>query len=112
MVSRKSAVRSCRSRIGNAALYDEYIASARKFAQAAANYGATAMFSNHTEFDNAYFKSQTALALRALHGDDNRHSNQFFVSVCTHIATPPRGRSLELVQRAQNGHFCPFTARS
>jgi len=34
--------------------------------------------SNHTEFDNAYFKSHTAPALRALHGDDNRHSNQFY----------------------------------
>ena len=63
---------------GNAALYDEYIASARKFAQAAADYGATALMSNHTEFDNAYFKSHTALALRALHGDDNRHGNQFY----------------------------------
>jgi glyoxylase-like metal-dependent hydrolase (beta-lactamase superfamily II) len=62
----------------NPAVYDEYIASARKFAQAAANYGATAMFSNHTEFDNAYFKANTALALRALHGDDKRHSNQFY----------------------------------
>ncbi len=60
------------------AVYDQYIASARKFAQAAAAYGANALMSNHTEFDNAYFKSHTALALRALHGDDNRHSNQFY----------------------------------
>ena len=59
------------------AFYDLYIASARKFAQAAAAYGATALMSNHTQFDNAYFKSHTARALRALHGDDKRHSNQF-----------------------------------
>jgi len=63
---------------GTAALYDEYIASARKFGQAAAAFGANALMSNHTEFDNAYFKANTALALRALHGDDKRHSNQFY----------------------------------
>jgi metallo-beta-lactamase class B len=40
--------------------YDQYISSARKFAQAAAAYGATALLSNHTEFDNAYFKAHTA----------------------------------------------------
>lgn len=44
--------------------YDQYIASARKFAAAAAAFGATALLSNHTEFDNAYFKAQTAEALR------------------------------------------------
>jgi len=39
---------------------------------------ANALMSNHTEFDNAYFKSHMALALRALHCDDKRHSNQFY----------------------------------
>jgi len=63
---------------GSAATYDQYIASSRKFARAAAEYGATALLSNHTEFDNAYFKAPTALALRALHGDNNRKSNQFY----------------------------------
>ncbi|HEY8475314.1 MAG TPA: MBL fold metallo-hydrolase [Chloroflexota bacterium] len=64
------------------AYYDEYIASVRKFAQAAADYGATALLSNHTEFDNGYFKAQTALALRELHDDkgrkghDERHRNR------------------------------------
>lgn len=47
------------------AYYDQYISSARKFAQAAAAYGATALLSNHTEFDNAYFKAHTAAALRS-----------------------------------------------
>jgi metallo-beta-lactamase class B len=46
------------------AFYDQYIASARKFAQAAADFGATALLSNHTEFDNAYFKAMTAQELR------------------------------------------------
>ncbi len=40
--------------------YDRYIASARKMAKAAADYGATVLISNHTEFDNAYFKAHAA----------------------------------------------------
>jgi metallo-beta-lactamase class B len=43
-----------------AAWYDGYIASAKKMAKAAADYGATALLSNHSEFDNGYFKAQTA----------------------------------------------------
>jgi metallo-beta-lactamase class B len=42
------------------AYYDQYIASAQKFAKAAAEYGATILLSNHTEFDNGYYKSHTA----------------------------------------------------
>ncbi len=45
---------------GTAAYYDGYIASAKKMAKAAADFGATAMVSNHTEFDNAYYKAHTA----------------------------------------------------
>ena len=64
--------------------FDEYIASARKFAQAAAAYGATALISNHTEFDNAYFKAFTAQSLRpaAVPFDEpgpGRVPNPFFV---------------------------------
>lgn len=44
------------------AYYDEYIASAGKFADAAAAYGAVALMSNHTEFDNSYFKAHSAAA--------------------------------------------------
>ena len=44
----------------NAAYYDGYIASSKKVAQAAAAYGATALLSNHSEFDDAYFKAHTA----------------------------------------------------
>ncbi len=43
-----------------AAFYDGYIASSRKVAKAAADYGATALMSNHSEFDNAYFKAHSA----------------------------------------------------
>ena len=38
---------------GNAGYYDTYIASVKKMAKAAADFGATALMSNHTEFDNA-----------------------------------------------------------
>lgn len=42
------------------AYYNEYIASSAKFAQAAAAFGAAALMSNHTEFDNSYFRAHTA----------------------------------------------------
>ncbi len=44
------------------AWYDTYIASSKKMAKAAADYGATALISNHTEFDNGYYKAHTAAA--------------------------------------------------
>jgi metallo-beta-lactamase class B len=45
---------------GAATYYDGYIASVRKMAKAAADFGATVLLSNHTEFDNGYYKSHTA----------------------------------------------------
>jgi metallo-beta-lactamase class B len=45
---------------GTPAYYDGYIASNRKLAKAASESGATALISNHTEFDNAYYKAHTA----------------------------------------------------
>jgi metallo-beta-lactamase class B len=42
------------------AYYDGYIASSQKLAKAAAAYGATVLLSNHTEFDNGYYKAHTA----------------------------------------------------
>ena len=44
----------------SAAYYDGYIASSKKMAKAAADFGATALMSNHSEFDDAYFKAHTA----------------------------------------------------
>jgi metallo-beta-lactamase class B len=44
----------------DAAYYDGYIASSRKMAKAAADFGATALMSNHTEFDNGFFKAHAA----------------------------------------------------
>ena len=45
---------------GTAAYYDQYLASSQKLAKAAAAYGATVLLSNHTEFDNGYYKAHTA----------------------------------------------------
>lgn len=45
---------------GSAAYYDGYIASVKKISKAAADFGATALVSNHTEFDNAFYKAHTA----------------------------------------------------
>jgi metallo-beta-lactamase class B len=45
---------------GTSAYYDQYLASSRKMAKAAADYGATVLLSNHTEFDNGYYKAHTA----------------------------------------------------
>jgi metallo-beta-lactamase class B len=54
---------------GDAAYYDGYIASAKKMEKAAADFGATALMSNHSEFDDAYFKAHTAASRKA--GEDN-----------------------------------------
>jgi metallo-beta-lactamase class B len=45
---------------GSAAYYDGYIASSKKMAKAAADYGATALITNHSEFDDAYLKAHVA----------------------------------------------------
>jgi metallo-beta-lactamase class B len=44
----------------DAAYYDQYLSSSRKMARAAADFGATVLLSNHTEFDNGYYKAHTA----------------------------------------------------
>lgn len=44
----------------DAAYYDQYLSSSRKVARAAADFGATILLSNHTEFDNGYYKAHTA----------------------------------------------------
>jgi metallo-beta-lactamase class B len=44
----------------DAEYYERYIASSNKMAKAAADYGATALITNHTEFDNAFYKAHTA----------------------------------------------------
>jgi metallo-beta-lactamase class B len=48
----------------NGARWDEYIASQRKIAKAAADAGATVMLSNHSEYDGAYTKARLIAAPR------------------------------------------------
>jgi metallo-beta-lactamase class B len=50
---------------GSASYYDTYLASSKKMAKAAADYGATALLSNHSEFDDAYFKAHAAVDRKA-----------------------------------------------
>ena len=63
----------------NAAYYDAYLASSRKFAKAAAEYGATVLMSNHTEFDNGYFRAQTAEAIAGRWEKNPDVPNPYFV---------------------------------
>ena len=44
--------------------WDEYVASQRKIAKAAADAGATVLLSNHSEYDGAYTKARLLLAPR------------------------------------------------
>jgi metallo-beta-lactamase class B len=46
----------------NGARWDEYVASQRKMAKAAADAGATVLISNHSEYDGAYTKARLLLA--------------------------------------------------
>jgi metallo-beta-lactamase class B len=48
----------------NAARWDEYIASQRKIAKAAADAGASVIISNHSEYDGAYTKARLIAAPR------------------------------------------------
>ncbi len=71
----------------NAQYYDTYLASSRKVATAAAEFGATAVLSNHTEFDNGYYKAHTAAARRGV------EPNPF------EVGTQGVARYFEVVQR-------------
>ncbi len=45
---------------GDAEYYDGYIAASKKVGDAAAEFGATVLLSNHNDFDNAYYKAHLA----------------------------------------------------
>lgn len=50
----------------NGARWDEYVASQRKIAKAAADAGATVILSNHSEYDGAYTKARLVAAPRQI----------------------------------------------
>jgi metallo-beta-lactamase class B len=54
----------------NGAKWDEYIASQKKIAKAAADAGASAILSNHSEYDGAYTKARLVSAKREV-GEEN-----------------------------------------
>src|SRR5215831_1326097 len=54
----------------NGAKWDEYIASQKKIAKAAADAGATVLLSNHSEYDGAYTKARLA-GLKLEVGEEN-----------------------------------------
>jgi len=54
----------------DASRWDEYIASQKKIAKAAADAGASVILSNHSEYDNAYTKARLAGLKREV-GEDN-----------------------------------------
>ena len=67
-----------------AEFYDQYIASVRRFAQKAADYGAVALMTNHHEYDLAFYKAHAASNLRrknsrALQGELGDTPNPYVV---------------------------------
>jgi metallo-beta-lactamase class B len=84
---------------GTPAYYDQYIASAQKFAKAAAGYGATVLLSNHTEFDNGYYKAHTAANRKA--GESNpfdvgRDGVDRYFTVVQNCATAAKMRAAKM----------------
>jgi len=81
---------------GNAAYYETYLASSNKLAKAAAEFGATALMSNHTEFDNGYFRSHTSAARKpgtANPYDVGREAVARYFSVVENCTTSARIRA-------------------
>jgi metallo-beta-lactamase class B len=81
--------------------YDTYIASSRKMAKAAADFGATVILSNHTEFDLGYYKAHTAASRKpgeANPFDVGRPAVGRYFTVVDDCATEPSEGS-EVVRR-------------
>lgn len=80
------------------ARWDEYIASQRKIAAAAAAAGATVILSNHSEYDNAYTKARLIAAKREA-GEDHpfivgAEGVQRYFTVMTECATASKLRAI------------------
>jgi metallo-beta-lactamase class B len=81
---------------GDAAYYETYLASSRKLAMAAADFGATALMSNHTEFDNGFFRAHTAAGRKpgaANPYDVGREAVARYFTVVQNCATAARIRA-------------------
>jgi metallo-beta-lactamase class B len=81
----------------DAARWDEYVASQRAIAKAAADAGATVILSNHSEYDNAYTKARLIAAKREV-GEDHpfvvgAQGVQRYFTVMTECATASKLRA-------------------
>jgi len=81
----------------NGARWDEYIASQKRIAQAAAEAGATVLISNHSEYDSAYTKARLVSAKREV-GEENpfvvgSEGVQRYFTVMTECATASKLRN-------------------
>jgi len=81
----------------DAARWDEYVASQKKIAKAAADAGATVILSNHSEYDNAYTKARLIAAKREA-GEDHpfivgAEGVQRYFTVMTECATASKLRA-------------------
>jgi len=80
----------------NGARWDEYIASQKRIAKAAADAGATVLISNHSEYDDAYTKARLVAAKREV-GEQNpfivgADGVQRYFTVMTECATASKLR--------------------
>ena len=81
----------------DAARWDEYVASQKKIAKAAADAGATVILSNHSEYDNAYTKARLIAVKREV-GEDHPFvagaaAVQRYFTVMTECATASKLRA-------------------
>ena len=81
----------------NGARWDEYVASQKRIAKAAADAGATVILSNHSEYDNAYTKARLIAAKREV-GEDHpfvvgADRVQRYFTVMTECATASKLRA-------------------
>jgi metallo-beta-lactamase class B len=81
----------------SAARWDEYVASQKKIAKAAADAGATVILSNHSEYDNAYTRARLIAAKREV-GEEHpfvvgQEAVQRYFTVMTECATASKLRA-------------------
>ncbi len=81
----------------NGARWDEYIASQKRIATAAAEAGASVLISNHSEYDDAYTKARLVGTKREV-GEDNpfivgAEGVQRYFTVMTECATASKLRT-------------------
>jgi glyoxylase-like metal-dependent hydrolase (beta-lactamase superfamily II) len=93
----------------SAAYYEGYIASSKKMAKAAADYGATVLLSNHSAFDDAYLEAHAAATRQP--GEANPFEGRMekpVISVSSKVAQ--RLRSFARTGSKQEARSLPYSA--